>query len=227
MYTELGLGGGRAIWRSSGSAGAVIPADGCVDLIFRDEEVFVAGPSTCWIETHADTGSGSLGLRLPPGSAKSILGLDLNEIKDQFALLNDLAGPKVTRPARNLLHRATTKWTDAPELFASFMAQSGKEQPWASTIRDHAWRGTPPGQVAELLDWSPRTFRRRMLEEFGYPYLTLVRINRAERAQELLRAGTSPIEAAGIVGYADQSHLSREFQVLVGASPGQFLSSCA
>lgn len=227
MYTELGLVGGRAIWRSSGSPGAVIPADGCVDLILRDEEVFVAGPSTRWIETHADADGGSLGLRLPPGSSRSFLALNLNEIKDQFVSLTDLSGPKVTRQAFDLLHRVRTTWPDTPELFAPFMAQSGNEQPWASIIRDHARRGTPPGRVAGLLDWSQRTFRRRMLEEFGYPYLTLVRINRAARAGELLRIGTSPIEVAGIVGYADQSHLSREFRLLVGTSPGQFLSSSA
>lgn len=227
MYAELALGGGRTIWRSSGSVGAVIPADGCVDLILRNEEVFVAGPSTRWLETRADGDGGTLGLRLPPGEAKNFLALDLSEVSDQLAMLTDLLGRNAALQARKLMQNAWANWPDAPELAAAFGAQSSHVQPWASFVRRQARCGTPPWRVAELLDFSPRTFRRRMLEDFGYPYLTLVRIARAENARALLREGVSPAEAAALAGYADQPHLSREFRRLVGASPGQFPASSA
>lgn len=227
MYAELALGGGNAIWRSSGDQSAIIPADGCVDLILRDEEVFVAGPSTSWIQTRADDDGGTFGFRIAPGGAASSLALDLVEIRDRVASLSCIMGRDEAQRVRNVLERARVTWSDTPELAAAYSAASHRDRSWVSFVRRQASRGIPPWQVAEMLDCSPRTFRRRMLTDFGYPYLTLVRINRATRAQALLREGTSPVEAAARAGYADQSHLSREFGRLVGASPGQFLLSSA
>lgn len=227
MYSELALDGGPTIWRSIGSHGAIIAADGCADLILRDEEVFVAGPSTCWIETRADGDDGALGLRFSPGRAKTTLALDLSEISDQLVPLSDLVGREATIQARELLLRARETWPAAPDLVAVLCATAGQARPWTSLVSFHARRGTPSWKVAQLLDWSPRTFRRRMLADFGYPYLTLVRIDRAKRAQAYMRDGASPIEAAARAGYADQPHLSREFRRLVGASPGQFSTSAA
>lgn len=227
MHAELALGGGHTIWHSRGSVGVVIPADGCVDLILRNEEVLVAGPSTRWIGTRDDGGDGTLGLRLPPGAARSVLTLDLSEISDQVVLMTDLLGHTATMQARTLLQGARAAWPNAPDLVAAFSTQSSQISPWAAFIHGHARRGTPPWRVAELLGCSQRTFRRRMLQDFGYPYLTLARIDRARRARALLKEGSSLIDAAALAGYADQPHLSREFRRLVGASPGQFLSSSA
>ncbi len=53
------------------------------------------------------------------------------------------------------------------------------------------------------------------------------RLERAHRAQTLLRAGTPLADAAARAGYADQPHLSREFRRVVGVSPRQFAGSTA
>ncbi|WP_460739852.1 helix-turn-helix domain-containing protein [Microbacterium neimengense] len=66
-----------------------------------------------------------------------------------------------------------------------------------------------------------------MRERFGYGYAILVRIERARRAQELLRTGLPLADVAAAAGFADQPHFSREFRRLVGASPAQFASSAA
>ncbi|WP_443192724.1 helix-turn-helix domain-containing protein [Microbacterium sp. Clip185] len=66
-----------------------------------------------------------------------------------------------------------------------------------------------------------------MRERFGYGYATLVRIQRARRAQQLLQTGHALADATAAAGYADQPHLTREFRRLVGASPAQFASSAA
>jgi hypothetical protein len=86
MYVEAALGQGRTIWRSAGSTGAVIPADGCVDLILRGDVLHLAGPSTTWIGTVADDENGTLGLRFPPGAAADVLRVDLAEVSDQLVL---------------------------------------------------------------------------------------------------------------------------------------------
>jgi AraC-like DNA-binding protein len=45
---------------------------------------------------------------------------------------------------------------------------------------------------------------------------------RVRRAQALLRRGSSPAEAAVLVGFADQAHLTRAFKARLGVPPGAY-----
>jgi AraC-like DNA-binding protein len=53
------------------------------------------------------------------------------------------------------------------------------------------------------------------------PHAYLVDV-RVRRAQALLKQGTAPADAAALVGFADQAHLSRAFKARLGASPGAY-----
>lgn len=70
--------------------GSMVPADGCTDLIVRDGQLVVAGPSTRWIATRSDGDSGSVGVRLPPGFAGAVLGTSAVELVDRAAPIEDL-----------------------------------------------------------------------------------------------------------------------------------------
>lgn len=94
-------------------------------------------------------------------------------------------------------------------------------------IRHAAGRAASVGAVAAELGESERTLRRRMLLDFGYGYATLVRIQRAANARQLLERGAKSTEAAAAAGFADQAHLTREFRRLVGVTPAQFAESSA
>ncbi len=48
---------------------------------------------------------------------------------------------------------------------------------------------------------------------------------RLERALSLLRTGRSPVDVAGELGFADQSHLTRAFRKVFGMPPGAFRRS--
>jgi len=74
VYTEGSLGCGRTVWRSRGAAAAVIPADGCIDVILRGDDVHLAGPSTVCIPTSPDVGE-TIGVRFDPGLAARELGV--------------------------------------------------------------------------------------------------------------------------------------------------------
>jgi AraC-like DNA-binding protein len=50
---------------------------------------------------------------------------------------------------------------------------------------------------------------------------------RVERAKAVLRAGTSPAEAALEVGFSDQSQLTRHFKRLTGVTPGRFAAEAS
>lgn len=53
------------------------------------------------------------------------------------------------------------------------------------------------------------------------PHAYQVRL-RIERAMALLRSGLSPSAVAGLVGFADQSHLTRHFRRLLHVTPAQY-----
>lgn len=226
MYSETPLPDGAALWRSLGSDGAVIPADGCVDLILRDDRVFVAGPSTRWIATESDGESGRVGLRLAPGRAGRMLRTELSEIADQLLPLDAIVSGEPWRHLRQAMMRYREGASGIDEITSTVAPASGSSE-WVTAVHSRAIAAAPATLVASEFGGSERTFRRTMLATFGYGYATLVRIERARRAQNLLRRGAPLSEAAAHAGFADQPHLSREFRRLVGATPGQFASSSA
>lgn len=67
---------------------------------------------------------------------------------------------------------------------------------------------------------SARTLRRDMMAVVGLPLRTLAGILRFQRAMALLVTGTASIgEVAVAAGYADQSHMTREFRRFGGFTP--------
>ncbi|MDQ2677492.1 MAG: helix-turn-helix domain-containing protein [Actinomycetota bacterium] len=94
----------------------------------------------------------------------------------------------------------------------------------------HAWTrlcddGAPVSVVADELGWSRRHLRTQCRAEFGLNPSTLVRIARFHRAQRWVRSRPeeSLAVAAAWCGYADQSHMTREWSELAGAPPRTWL----
>lgn len=222
MYDESPLTHGAALWQSYDARAAVIPADGCVDLILRGDAVDVAGPSTRWIGTLGDSPTGTVGVRLAPGTAWRALRVDLAEVSDQLVPLDALVGQHEVRRWREVLLRTRTTTARAGELVE---AELRPAEAWTGAARFHAAGAATAGDVARELGWSERTFRRQMQRSFGYGYATLVRIRRAQHAHRLLTGGMPPVAAAANAGYADQPHLSRELRRLAGVSPAQLVAA--
>lgn len=63
---------------------------------------------------------------------------------------------------------------------------------------------------------------RRFRAEVGVPPHTYQVIVRVERAREFIRRGMPPVNVASVVGFADQSHLTRHFKRRVGMTPGAY-----
>ena len=67
--------------------GAIIPANGCVDLIVRSDQVRLCGPQTRVIHAPGDDVHPTIGLRLEAGTARRILPITLNELRDRVVEL--------------------------------------------------------------------------------------------------------------------------------------------
>lgn len=79
-------------------------------------------------------------------------------------------------------------------------------------------------QVARTLGLSIRSLERRVREQAGITPKALARVGRFQRVLRQLASPTAmPLaQLAANTGYADQAHLTREFQRLAGQSPARY-----
>lgn len=70
---------------------------------------------------------------------------------------------------------------------------------------------------------SPRTLRHRFLHATGLSKASIRQIERAQRAEALLRQGVPIADTVYAAGYFDQPHLTRALKRLVGYTPAQLV----
>lgn len=87
----------------------------------------------------------------------------------------------------------------------------------------------PPSleELAAAVNLSPFHFARVFRRATGLPPHAWLRQRRLEQARTLLRSGCSALSVAMQLGFADQSHLSRQFKQTYGVSPGEYRSAVA
>ena len=72
-------------------------------------------------------------------------------------------------------------------------------------------------------DLSARSVQRRFLRATGLTHGTLLQIERARAALNLLEQGVSILDTVEQIGYSDQPHLTRSLKRFVGRTPAQVL----
>ena len=84
-------------------------------------------------------------------------------------------------------------------------------------------RAVTNAEMARAAGMSPRAFERAFLREYGLPpqqYLKRLRIQTACRL--LVDTRESIADIALRCGFADQSHLTRQFHCVTGSTPGSY-----
>lgn len=77
----------------------------------------------------------------------------------------------------------------------------------------------------DVVEMSTRTLERRVMRATGLTRGLIRRIQRAERAVDLLVRGVPALEVARLAGFADQPHLTRSLKRLVGQTPSQIATA--
>lgn len=215
MYREwaTGLAGAVAWSRADDEARSVrVLPDGCLDLIWLDGCLLVAGPDTVAQEGTSTPGSVCTGLRFMPGTGPSVFGVPAHELRDRRVRLDQIW------PQR-LVDSLTAQVGEAPDRAAALLAIA-RDRIEVDPMIDAVVRGLRAGQavaqVAGETGLSERQLLRRSLAAFGYGPKTLARVLRMERALALAHRGVPAAEVAASTGYADQAHLSREVKALAG-----------
>jgi AraC-like DNA-binding protein len=170
---------------------------------------------------------------LAPAAARALLGLPPGELASTVIGLDEVLG----QPARVLTEqlRETPTWTDRFDLLESLFLRRLADPPvhdarpevgraW-SRLRDS---GGAIGvqELATEVGWSRRHLTDRFTTEFGLAPKVAARVLRFEQAVGRLRRRprTRLASLAADFGYADQAHLTREWQAIAGCSPRQWIA---
>ncbi|MFD7324920.1 helix-turn-helix domain-containing protein [Streptomyces sp. NPDC059875] len=221
---------GAVVWtltpRSVAEDPVPVLPDGCMDLLWCDGRLLVAGPDTV---AYVPEGGPSryAGIRFAPGDAPALLGVPASELRDRRVALGVLWGEARARrlaervtdaadPAAALEDLALRRATDAPD-----------PDPRLRAVVRRLQAGRPVADSAEAVGLGARQLHRRSLDAFGYGPKTLARILRLQRALALVRAGLPFAEAALVAGCADQAHLARETRALAGTTLSAYASAWA
>lgn len=135
----------------------------------------------------------------------------------------------------NVLHQQTA-WRET--LLMLFQRHAGVRQaavaglePRAVTLAKEllaARLGEPPSleELAAAVNLSPFHFARVFRRATGLPPHAWLQQRRLEQARALLRDGCAPLSVALQLGFADQSHLTRQFKQVYGVGPGEYRKAC-
>lgn len=224
MYEERTsvIAGATAWWAAHDGPVRVLP-DGCMDLLWMDERVVVAGPDEVAHVHDATAGEQVLGLRFRPGVLPTLLGVPAEHLVGLRVPLDDVVDPARWR---TLLAPDADPLDDADPTcgFEALVASTlvrleprvDPPEPW-DHIADVLAAGARVAELARSLGYSERQLSRRCRQHVGYGPAVLRRVLRFQRALAASRAGTPPARVAAEQGYADQSHLHRDARALAGA----------
>jgi AraC-like DNA-binding protein len=202
----------------------VLP-DGCTDIIWDGERLFVAGPDTRPNQTLAG-GPFTIGVRFLPGVGSCFLGVPASDLRDQRVALDRLWVD--AEVIADQLARCSTLRQAAAVLEGFILRRVGtvhEPDPIVQAAIGLWQQGCAVADVAALArraGMTERQLHRRFVRAVGYgPKL----LHRVLRFQSFLAASSSTgvglAELAFRAGYADQAHLSRDARILAGRTPAE------
>jgi hypothetical protein len=113
---------GAVVWSrtvpADGSLAPVLP-DGCVDLLWADGHLMIAGPDTAAHIAAAPPGAVFAGVRFAPGTGPTIIGVPGDEIRDRRVPLDAIVTPAAYRRAMNAVAPAAHSPAGRPALEAA------------------------------------------------------------------------------------------------------------
>ena len=223
----------RAVSDDDPADPALILPDGCVDLVWRDGKLLVAGPDQQAWHSPMLPGQEIVGIRLRPGVAGAVFDLPVNELLDSRVPLDQLFDSRATALAERL-----SEAEDQEAMFllleafvASTIARHAPDPLVLAAARRLGFPGSRVDELARALGISERQLRRRFQEAVGYGPKTLDRVLRFRRlvsqAEAVSNNEVDLARLAADLGYADQAHMTRDSVRLTGMPPARLASMWA
>lgn len=201
--------------------------DGCMDLIWTGERVLLAGPDAATVRYAMGKALTLTAIRFHPGIAPIVLGLPADQLVNARLDLADVWPAQRVRRWLDALNVARRPGAVLEELAVQRLSTSDGPPRWLAPTLGLLAAGVPVGEVADRIGASARQLQRRSHWHFGYGAKTLQRILRVNSAADLLRAGGDLSDVAYRSGFADYSHMFRDFRDVTGELPASFQAAAA
>lgn len=200
-------------------------------LVFRlsgsSARVSLLGPATEKACVELDPDAAYLGLRFRPGAAPRLVDARGSELANAHAEVTRIAGRRVESISDEL--RSLPDLASRRALLEDLVRRST-----APLVRDERCRAAARllevhggrlrvDDLSRALGVTARTLERAFVRELGVAPKRLIRLVRLRQVLGTLREGRfrTLAEVAYACGFADQSHLIRDFKALTGRAPGE------
>lgn len=199
-------------------------------------DALVGGLHSTAVRISDSPNSSGVQLGLTPAGCRTLFGLPPGELGSRVLHLDQILG----RPARHLSEelRSGRTWAQRFRTVEEALLRAAAARPagvapeprpevaWAWQRLCDTGGAVTVQQLSGDVGWSRRHLSERFHAEYGLPPKVMARVLRFERGAARLRRfpRTRLADLAADLGYADQAHLSREWQSLAGCSPRQWLA---
>ncbi|NBM19488.1 helix-turn-helix transcriptional regulator [Streptomyces sp. GC420] len=215
---------GAVLWTATVTGNPVLP-DGCMDLMWSEGRLIVAGPDTSAHPVTDPPGTRYSGVRFAPGTGALLIGVPACELRDRRVPLDELWPAGRVRHLSERVGDAADRAAALDALALRRAGEVGRPDPVPETVAAALAAGRTVAETARAVGLGPRQLHRRCLDAFGYGPKTLARVLRLQRALAMARSGTPFATVAVAVGCADQAHLARDVRQLAGAALGDLVRS--
>ena len=186
---------------------------------------FTAGLFAGPVIMDSDGGAQCIQVNFTPRGGRMFFGRPMSELTGQMAGLDAFGDRAISEMERRL--GEMNDWDARLDLVERFIAARLADAPpvdrgvsWAFDTVLRRRGNLRISSLTQSLGWSRRRLVERFRQDFGLPPKQVARIVRFNAAKAMASAGeTDWADVAFGCGYADQSHLVREFSELAGASP--------
>lgn len=214
-------------------AQTILP-DGCVDLVIEADgasaQSWVYGTTTGPVSVPIRLGVHYLGIQFKPGQSRHFVALPAKELTDSHAPAPEVLRFALDGIAEQIGGGTGTVFQALDGVLTRTLARCAPQAHRVDAALQYLVSSQRPvriGHLAKNLGVSRRHFERIFLDCVGVSPKMFATIQRYRAAAHALsrRTGAGLADVAAAMGYADQSHMTRDFMRLTGAGPTRFLRS--
>ncbi|MDN5861363.1 MAG: helix-turn-helix domain-containing protein [Pseudonocardia sp.] len=206
-------------------------------LVVADSYARLVGVGTGLSIKELSGAGWAVGAMLAPAAGRLVLGRAVSTVTDGFVDLTAVTGLDGTGLTRRVRAAIGTDPEDprrrhaavrAVEAALAVLLPVDAEGLLVNAIVEHV--ETDPdvrrvGQLCAKFDVTERTLQRLCARRLGLHPKWLIQRRRLQEAAAALRTGDVDLaRVAADLGYADQSHLTRDFRAVTGLTPGEFVA---
>ena len=199
---------------------------GAILSIGRSGELILTGERTSPLITRVTGGDRFWGVHFWPAAVGAFLGVPPAELREWAGPARLRLNAQWCDKWREVLtvEGSTTSLQRIEELLRAIVPRSLDPSVMTAVFRIIRSAGAEPvTQIASAVGLSPRQLRRRFACEAALTPKELARVRRVRSVAATAATGEQRwIELASAGGYADQSHLVREFKEVLGLTPAGF-----